>query len=181
MSIYNINSAYKIIDIALNKFFDEEAENIAFGVSERNLVGRLAFYIENLVKEYDTEEVYKTDPEYNKNHGGKIKTCINGNNKTIIITCDLIVHTRGKKVNEDNFIAIEMKKSDRPHDEKVKDRHRLMALTKSRKASDQWSGDGKTHPKHVCGYLLGVYIELNIKKSQVLIEFYEKGKCVRSI
>ena len=43
-----------------------------------------------------------------------------------------------------------------------------------------WSFDGKTLPEHVCGYDLGIYYEIDSKNSLVYIEYYVKGKRVRT-
>jgi hypothetical protein len=91
------------------------------------------------------------------------------------ITCDLIVHSRGENKQQDNLIAIEMKKSTHSKDEKDADRERIIALTKD-SFNDTWSADGITLPEHVCGYILGVYYEINFNKKNILLEYYEKGK-----
>ena len=75
----------------------------------------------------------------------------------------------------DNLIAVEMKKSTRPEDEKLSDKLRLRALTKS-SYDDVWSYDGKAHPEHVCGYQLGIYIELDIENENYKIEGYVSGE-----
>ncbi len=41
---------------------------------------------------------------------------------------------------------------------------------------DIWSNDGTTHPEHVCGYRLGVYIELNNKTRTALIDYFMGGE-----
>lgn len=57
--------------------------------------------------------------------------------------------------------------------EKENDKARLVALTKD-------SYDGKTLPEHVCGYDLGIYYEIDSKNCLVYIEYYVKGKKVRT-
>ena len=44
---------------------------------------------------------------------------------------------------------------------------------------DIWSNDGVAHPEHVCGYLLGVYLELNVAKKTFLVEEYAQGQLVK--
>lgn len=178
--MYNLKNAYQIVYDSLNIFFDEEKDNILSNISERSLVGQLSHRIKDIIKENYPKNPYHIDIEYNRKQEGKIKTIISKNGEDdfeeIKITCDLIIHTRGIKFNEDNFIAIEMKKNNRPDDEKNKDKYRLIALTKPKSSDDIWSSDGETHPEHVCGYLLGVYIEINIQRRNVIIEFYENGQ-----
>lgn len=38
-----------------------------------------------------------------------------------------------------------------------------------------WSYDGKVDPKTVCGYLLGIYYEINFQRQIILIEYYRLG------
>lgn len=123
---------------------------------------------------------YFADTEYNRMQGGQIKTILGKSMKIITINCDIILHSRGGSVTEDNLIAIEMKKSQRPVREKNEDRDRLRTLTK-RSYDRVWSNDGTTHPEHVCGYRLGAYIEVNNPKRNVRIEYFMHGKRVESV
>lgn len=179
--MYNLEEAYRIINDALESFFNEEYENILFTVSERNLIGQLSYRIKDIISSEYGNNGYQVDIEYNRKQNGEIKTIINKEYKNIPITCDLIVHTRGKKFAEDNFIAVEMKKSDRTDEEKNKDRYRLIALTKPKNSQEVWSSNGLVHPENVCGYLLGIYIELNLKNENVILEFYEQGRMVKNL
>ncbi|WP_197083978.1 hypothetical protein [Sphingobacterium sp. Ag1] len=72
-----------------------------------------------------------------------------------------------------------MKKSTRPKSELRNDRKRLRALTKE-SYDDIWSNDGKALPEHVCGYDIGIYLILNIQKRTFDIEYYFKGRLVKS-
>ena len=82
-------------------------------------------------------------------------------------------------IAEDNLIAIEMKKSQRCDDGKIADRDRLRAMTKS-SGGGVWSNDGTVHPEHVCGYRLGVYIEIDSDDRKALIEHFVGGERVCS-
>ncbi|MEI7184930.1 hypothetical protein WCT96_16495 [Pectobacterium carotovorum] len=146
---------------ALETFFAKERSNISNGVSERNLCARLARYIESEAEEIGLNGYY-ADVEYNRKQNGEVKTIIDGDFKVIRISCDLILHSRGENIGRDNLIAIEMKKSERPEIEKINDINRLRAMTK-KNHDDIWSFDGKTHPKHVCGYEKGHFIEIDNK------------------
>jgi hypothetical protein len=68
-----------------------------------------------------------------------------------------------------------MKKSDRPALDKQNDRIRLRALTKP-SYDDVWVNDGTGLPKYVCGYELGLYIELNVRNGEVIVEEFERGE-----
>jgi hypothetical protein len=156
------------------RFFERETENIIDGISERNLCGRLSTYLEFLLEKYNLTEYY-SDTEYNRKQNGEVKTILDDNMEIITINCDLIVHSRGSIPKKDNLLAIEMKKSTRPEYEKISDKKRLRTLTKS-SYDGVWSYDGKTHPEHVCGYELGIYIELDIENRNCIIEGFLKGE-----
>ncbi len=166
----------QIFDESANIFFGSEVQNILNDVAERNLCGRLAIYITSKLKEHEIIGYY-ADPEYNRKQGGQIKTILDHEMNVITIQCDLIVHSRGRIIEQDNLIAIEMKKSIRPEAEKEADRKRLRAMTKG-SYDDVWSNDGKTHPEHVCGYIVGVYMILNIAQRTCLLEYYQNGNLV---
>ena len=147
-------------------------------VSERTLCGALMLHLHNIMSTDETLIGYHVDVEYNRNQGGikTIRKTIVGEQEQIIpINCDLIIHSRGERPEQDNLIAIEMKKSTRPPLEKDKDRERLVALTKD-SFNDVWSFDRRNLPEHVCRYILGVYYEINYKKNQIYIEYYKQGQ-----
>ncbi|MDP1509237.1 hypothetical protein L8C07_01660 [Paenibacillus sp. CMAA1739] len=172
-----IKRLIEIFENANRDFLESDLDLLISKVSERTLCGALMLHINNIIKKSEFAE-YKVDVEYNRNKNGKIKTIV----KTIYgpkdvgvkINCDLIVHSRGNNINQDNLIAIEMKKSDRTKEEKESDRIRLIALTKD-SYDDVWSFDEKTFPEHVCRYALGVYYEVNYKKRSINIEYYKEG------
>lgn len=150
-------------------------------VAERTLCGALMLHIHDLIKEDHSYDGYYTDVEYNRNQGGikTIRKTIRGQNEEIIpINCDLILHSRGENVEQDNLIAIEMKKSTRPPTEKRADRERLVALTKD-SFDDLWAWDHNL-PEHVCRYVLGIYYEINYLQKSILIEYYQRGAFVTS-
>ena len=125
---------------------------------------------------------YHVDVEYNRNKGAIktiYKTIKSSHEQVIPISCDLIVHSRGEIVKQDNLIAIEMKKSTALRLEKAKDSERLIALTKD-SFDDVWSFDGKVLPEHVCRYILGVYYEINFHRQSIIIEYYRKGCRVKT-
>ncbi len=157
----------------LAEFFEKEASQIVADVAERNLCGRMAHYLQGRATASGLRGYY-ADPEYNRKQGGQIKTIVNGASMVVSITCDLILHTRGESITNDNLIAVEMKKSNHPEHEKQSDRDRLMALTKS-SYNDLWYNDGTAHPEHVCGYRLGIYLELDRLARTAIVERYQAG------
>jgi hypothetical protein len=168
--------ARQIFDESIKVFFVEERENIINNVAERNLCGRLAIYLSHALSNQGVKG-YFADTEYNRKQGGQVKTIILGKEKIVTIQADLIVHTRGKIIDGDNFIAIEMKKSSRPEFEKTSDRERLLAMT-TKSYDGVWSSGDGTHPEHVCDYKLGVYIILDIKAKTFILEFYQLGALI---
>lgn len=150
-------------------------------VAERTLCGALMLHIHDIIKEDDSYSGYYADVEYNRNAGGikTIRKTTRGQKEEIIpINCDLILHSRGENVDQDNLIAIEMKKSNAPSAKKQKDRERLIALTKD-SFDDVWAWDHNL-PEHVCRYVLGVYYEINYRQKEIHIEYYRRGELVRS-
>lgn len=173
MSNKRIDNLIKLFKEVNQRFLIEEKELILSNVNERTLCGALSQYLTSItsLEEYKN---YHVDVEYNRNDG-KIKTIINENLEVVSINCDIIIHSRGANLKKDNLIAIEMKKSSTSDGEKQKDRQRLIALTKD-SFDDIWSYDGKTLPKHVCGYDVGIYYEINVKNKNVLLEYFIKGE-----
>ena len=171
------NELTDLFERANRSFLENECALLHSTVSERTLCGALMLHMRDQIIEDDSYDGYYVDVEYNRNRG-KIKTIcetVNGVDLHIVsVTCDLILHSRGQHPEQDNLIAIEMKKSSRPDSEKQKDRMRLIALTKD-SFDDVWSFDGHTLPEHVCRYGLGVYYEINYRRKEILIEYYKQG------
>ena len=163
----------RIFAESADQFLVAEASNILSEISERSLCGRLAFILDAQLRGANISGYY-VDLEYNRKQDGRIKTILNESLEVVTITCDLIVHSRGQSLLHDNLIAIEMKKANRPRLEKEKDRRRLVALTKT-SFDGVWSADGRTHPEHVCGYKLGMYMELDSVARRCHFEAYEEG------
>ncbi len=101
-----------------------------------------------------------------------IKNIINNEMKIIIIECDLIVHSRGNNKQQDNLIAIEMKKATNKKKRK-EDRERLKYMTKNSYYNEI---NFEELPRHICRYAIGIFYDINIKKQQVNLEYYEDGE-----
>ncbi len=153
---------------AFHEFLGRERDNIRANISERNLCGRLMLYLDGARLRYGLENYY-TDAEYNRNYG-EIKRVRHTRTKSNIITCDLILHSRGQMA-EDNLIAIEMKKKFHPEASKKADRNRLIALTRTEEAALRLS----RRTDHVYGYQLGLFIEIDTEEPAYLLETYEHG------
>jgi hypothetical protein len=162
-----------VFEQTLDEFFVNETQEVLEGVNERNNCGRMAIYMQRIADANGTDG-YFADMEYNRKQNGELKTILDGEMKVVVINCDLILHSRGRSIDADNLIAIEVKKREGKDNEKTKDRERLRALTKA-SFDNIWSNDGMTLPEHVCGYVLGVYIELDRRRRQCLLEYYRSG------
>lgn len=166
----------RIFEEANQSFLQEEKSLFDMQVSERTLCGALMLHLTEKIKG-TVFEGYKADVEYNRNKGRRLKTIKDRYDRIININCDLILHSRGENIEQDNLIAIEMKKETGRPEEKIKDKERLEALTKE-SFDDIWSYDGKSLPEHVCRYIIGVYYEINYRSNTILIEYYRGGKLI---
>ena len=158
---------------AFDDFRAGEGTNIRNGTSERNLCQRLAVPLEQHAFAAGLKQ-YRADCEYNRSNDGRLKTIVGQHMEVVTITCDLILHSRGEDAEQDNLIAIEMKRSSHRQVEKDKDRVRLMALSKQ-PGDGVWSADGQVDPHHVCDYVVGYYVELDPRRCEFDIEEYIHG------
>jgi hypothetical protein len=172
----------EVFEQSIDLFFEHEVQEVLEGVNERNNCGRMSVYLQQVAHQQGLVK-YFADTEYNRQQEGAVKTILDGQMKIVPINCDLLLHSRGQIVAEDNLIAVEVKKRDAPRGEKEKDRERLRALTKASYDSI-WSNDGVTLPEHVCGYVLGVFVELDRVKRVCRFEYYRQGalfeECTRT-
>ena len=174
--------AKELFEGANRKFLERSKVLIERRVSERNLCGELKSCLEQELKDFSIKGYY-VDVEYNRNDEVikryKHTTSNLGAYKLKQLTCDLIVHSRGEKglnSNNDNLIAIEMKKNTGKQSIEVlnkakeADRKRLMALT-----NNYEEGKGSVL-KYVCGYALEIFYEIDYAKQVAEVEYFRKGK-----
>lgn len=174
--MHNVDDITELFEKANSKLLLKDKSLFSSNVNERTICGALAAHLYDLIKNNKSYHNYYADVEYNRNDG-KIKAIIDENLKIIPINCDLIVHSRGENPEQDNLLAIEMKKSNRPEREKLKDKNRLIALTR-KPYEGVWVYDGSVFPEYVCDYVLGVYYEINIRANFIMIEYYHQGKMI---
>ena len=173
-----------IFEQANQKLITEDVELFEYDVNERTLCGALKSHLEKIIST-SRYSMYYVDVEYNRNRGElklykTYKRYYDDDlNNPVMINCDLIVHSRGKIVSQDNLITIEMKKSNRPQESKEEDKIRLSALTKD-SYDGRWSFDGETLPEYVCRYKLGIYYEINIAKRRITLQYFYKGYIVEN-
>jgi hypothetical protein len=168
-----IDKLRAVFNYSFSSFLERETQNILNGTSERNLCACWAPLLEQAAIEGGFEG-YRGDAEYNRMKNGMVKVILANNSSVVRIVCDLILHSRGSFMKHDNLIAIEMKRSNRPEPEKESDRLRLRTLTRST-FDGVWSADGVTHPRYVCGYQLGFYVEFDVTGRSLFVEEYVEG------
>jgi hypothetical protein len=162
-----------IFQDALKAFLEQEGDALTSDVSERSTCARLAIHLE---RQFQVEALtgYYADVEYNRKQEGRVKTIVNTQLQVVAITPDLIVHSRGEKAPpHDNLIAVEAKKVTRPAHERYADHDRLKAMTRT-PFEGVWPHDG-SHPEHVCGYSVGIYLEIDSAQRRVHLDFFKKG------
>lgn len=120
----------EILIPSLKRLYQEDYNNIKFGVSERNICARLAHHMENIMREYDDQHYpsqfqgYYADVEYNRMSNGDYKFYEDSQKRPRYMVSDLLIHCRGCKRN---LLAVEMKRKGN----KVgvdKDKERLASL-----------------------------------------------------
>ena len=138
-------------------------------LSERCLCGALMYEL-NKQLEMNGYNDYYADVEFNKvgKKEKRIKLLPDNEGTLKRIFTDIIVHSRGQ-ARPDNLIALEMKKSKAKMLSKDNDRERLMQLTKK---------DVFFNNRYIYRYELGIYYEIDLKKEEILVEFYQDGSKV---
>jgi hypothetical protein len=151
---------------ALAEFLTQEFALVRKDAHEQSLCGRLAIYMDR-AKDHHGYKPYYVDVEYNRRGEGQkqILHPITGQHTEVV--CDILLHSRGD-LDDDNLIAVEMKKDYATDARKQSDRERLQALTLPMPEGG--------NPDYVCGYQLGYYLEVHIGKGTLLIEEYRGGK-----
>lgn len=148
---------HDILIPSLKRLYQEDYNNIKYGVSERNICARLAHHMENIMREYDDQHYpsqfqdYYADVEYNRMSNGDYKFYEDSLKRPRYMVSDLLIHCRGHKRN---LLAVEMKRKGN----KVgvdKDKERLSSLV-TPYTHDQL-------PDCVHDTLLGAFIEYSTK------------------
>ena len=99
-----------IFEKANRNFLNDHLGLLESQVSERTMCGQFQIALNDLIRKDVQYGKYYVDVEYNRNVGRRIKRIRNGRYEQVNITCDLIVHSRGGNLKQDNLIALEMKK-----------------------------------------------------------------------
>lgn len=168
-----VDKLVNIFDNSNISFLENDKSLLFLNVSERSWYSRFSIYLDKQIKKENIEGYY-VDTEYNRN-GNNLKTIFDNDSLEVInVTCDIILHSRGENIKNDNLLCIEMKKNSASRLDKDNDKKRLKLLT-SKSFDNIWSADGKSLPEHVCGYKLGVYYEVNVKDGLIYIEYYANG------
>jgi len=156
---------YDILRPSLLRLYEMDYDNIRFGVSERNICGRLAHHMENIMREFDRNHNsdifihYFADVEYNRMGNGELKHYENSEHLPQYMVSDLLIQSRGEPRN---LLAVEMKRKSN-YANRDKDRERLKALVSPVPVHNTLSC--------VYGTLVGAFIIYSTEK--VTVEFYE--------
>ena len=156
---------YDILQPSLLRLYEMDYDNIRFGVSERNICGRLAHHMENIMREFDRNHNsdifihYFADVEYNRMGNGELKHYENSEHLPQYMVSDLLIQSRGVPRN---LLAVEMKRKSN-YANRDKDRERLKALVSPVPVHNTLSC--------VYGTLVGAFIIYSTEK--VTVEFYE--------
>lgn len=159
----NLKNLKGIFWEANRAFLENHASLLKRELSERCLCGALMHELNKQLEKNGCNNYY-ADIEFNRafeNTINNVKHLPDEEGTPKRVFPDIIVHSRGE-VSLDNLIALEMKKSTARREAKERDKNRLSLLTSS----------------YPYKYKLGVYYEINHKKRQILIEFYQNGKMV---
>ena len=159
---------------ANEKFLKRNLGDIKRGISERSMCANLKEETSIIIRKSDYS-MYFVDVEYNRN-AERIKTILISN-EIIDITSDFLIHARGTQKHE-NILALEMKKSTATKKEKDDDRARIKALTMSEE--QVYKMGGGLPVSTVCGYLIGIYYEIDILSEIITMEYYSNGSKVYS-
>lgn len=120
----------EILIPSLRKMYEMDYNNIRIGVSERNICARLAYHIENTMRDYDEVHDnklflnYYADVEYNRLNNGNLKHYEDSEHHQRYMVSDLLIHSRDER---QNYLAIEMKKEGN-HKNSEKDKERLKSI-----------------------------------------------------
>lgn len=171
----------ELFERANRNFLNDHIGLLESRISERAMCAQFQNMLNDLIRKDDHYKGYYVDVEYNRNVGRRIKRIRNDRYEEVNITCDLIVHSRGKNLVQDNLITIEMKKVEQRSLEKeeaiIKDKDRLKALTRPTYGKD-WRHNGENLPDFVCRFILGVYYEINYINRKIYIQYYRSGEKV---
>ena len=170
----NAELALKLFYNANKLFIKNNIRNIELGVSEITLQSSLAQAFKESLNNMNLHNYY---PDINYNRNQYFTKCIIDKNLNFFdIFCDLIIHSRGENLEQDNLLAIEMKKKENRKD-RLKDKKRLEIMT-----SDSYIGEilFDELPPYICRYSLGIFYDLNAKKRQIQLDFYKHGQLVKN-
>lgn len=142
-------------------FLENHASLLKRELSERCLCGALMHELNKQLEKNGCNNYY-ADIEFNRaieNTINNVKQLPDEEGTPKRVFPDIIVHNRSED-NPDNLLALEMKKSKARREAKERDKNRLSLLTSS----------------YPYKYKLGVYYEINHKRRQILVEFYQNSE-----
>lgn len=165
---------YDILIPSLKKLYTMDIINIKYKVSERNICARLAFHMENVMRDYDNSHSsylfndYYADVEYNRMSNGDLKFYENNECRPQYMVSDLLIHSRKPTKN---YLAVEMKRTgNRKNVEK--DIDRLCSIVSSRLQ--------QTSNRCVYNTIVGAFIEYSLEGVKINIYEDSNGRGVQT-
>jgi hypothetical protein len=95
---------------ALREFLAREFTLVRKKAHEQSFCGRLAIYMDHAKDRHGLNDYY-VDVEYNRRGENRKQILHPLTGQPINVVCDLLLHSRGE-LQDDNLIAVEMKKTD---------------------------------------------------------------------
>lgn len=179
MQFMNISSVERdklrriLVDLFLcanKEMFKNNIDCIVNGVSERSICACLKSEFDKILPDSIFDKYY-ADVEYNRGSGRTLKS-YEANDHIFKMTCDFILHSRGK-LEPDNLICLEMKKKSYNQGLMDNDRQRLKSLTMP--GGCQIVGRNLV----VRDYCLGIFYVIDNDLSQIELEYYSDGALIR--
>lgn len=109
----NKDLIFELLQQALVMFYKKEQRNLELDVHEICHAHRLAIYLEQQIRKYDRThrptlfKDYSVDIEVDRTAGGDLKQITN--KKSRRIRCDIMIHSKGKNLNIENLLLLELK------------------------------------------------------------------------
>ncbi|MBE6123975.1 MAG: hypothetical protein E7184_00325 [Erysipelotrichaceae bacterium] len=157
--MYEFRDILELFLKARDTFLDSNRDLIKLNLNERNYCHHLACEITSLLRQSNFKK-YFCDVEYNRDHG-QIKTIKTNDGNIRNINVDLIIHSRCNDEENDNMLALEMKKISNTDQDIENDRERLRYLTNMNREYR---------------YKYGILFLIDCNNVKANIEIYQNGR-----
>ena len=164
----------QLLKNALVEFYHKEQRNLELDVHEICHSHRLATYLEQQIRQFDSKQKrkrfknYFVDIEFNRTEDGDSKRVFY-NEEFHKTRCDILVHSKGLNDERENLLIIELKKNNKT------ERKELDIQEIKRMVSPAESG---AQDKNICNTLLGVYLNINRLSYNGIKYWFENNQIV---